>query len=57
MGYFFHFSRFLGKNRIENPDLKSKLVVYGFYLIYKLICQKPALFKLDFLSNVFQACL
>ena len=45
MGYYFHFSSFLGKN----SGLESRFLfclIFQFYLMYRLICQK----QLHFLS-------
>ena len=57
MGYYFHFSSFLGD---ENSGLKSRFVfclIFQFYLIYRLICQKPAHFlsaQMSLVSTFFQ---
>ena len=52
MGYYFHFSSFLGEKKqhsklIENSGLKSKFrfcLIFQLYLMHSLICQKPAHF-------------
>ena len=47
MGYYFHFSSFLGEKtfyKLENSGLESRFLfclIFQFYLMYRLICQKP----------------
>ena len=49
MGYYLHFSSFFVEKKIlnllENSGLKSRFLfssIFQFYLMYRLICQKPA---------------
>ena len=51
MGYYIHISSFLSEqnilNSLENSGLKSTFLfclIFQFYLMYRLICQKPAHF-------------
>ena len=51
MGYYFHFSSFLGEKafkinlKIQDKNLDSYFfLIFQFYLMYMLICQKPAHF-------------
>ena len=63
MGYHFHFSSFWLKKHsklILNSGLKSRFLfclIFQFYLMYRLICQKPAHFvsaKMALVSTFFQ---
>ena len=64
MGYYFHVSSFLGKktilNQLENSGLKSRFLfclIFQFYLMYRVICQKPFHFlsaQMSLVSTFFQ---
>ena len=64
MGYYSHFSSFFGLknilNWLENSGLNSRFLfclIFQFYLMYRLICQKPANFlsaQMALVSTFFQ---